>query len=458
MKESLIIGISGVRGIIGGNLTPIIAAEYGCALGTFLKNNVQLKKEKLPVVCIGRDSRPSGDMLKSAVAAGLCSIGINITDLGIVTTPTVGIMVRDLKCAAGVVITASHNPARYNGIKVLLWNGMAPPPQVAEEIKKCFLEKKYSFVDSLSCGKVTFNEQANNIHIDKALSITNKDIITSKRFRVVLDSVNGAGGPITKKLLGELGCEVVAINNEPTGLFAHMPEPLAENLTGLCEAVKTNNAQIGFAQDPDADRLVVVDEKGNYIGEEYTLVLAAKSVLGKSAGKLATNLSTSRMIDDTAKQLGAEVIRTAVGEVNVANAMVEHNCVIGGEGNGGVIDLRVGPVRDSLVGIVLILQLMAETGKTISSLVGDIPPYYMRKQKFAVKTEDVKHILDRTKKTFAEAKIDTTDGCRFDFDDGWLHIRPSNTEPVIRVIAEAENESAVRKYISMVYSILSRFS
>ncbi|GAJ09743.1 unnamed protein product, partial [marine sediment metagenome] len=238
-------------------------------------------------------------------------------------------------------------------------------------------------VDSANCGQVTCNEQTDTTHIARVLGIVDKEVISARKFRVVLDSVNGAGGRVTKKLLAELGCVVSAVNDEPTGLFAHAPEPTAENLIGLCEVVKNKGAEIGFGQDPDADRLAIVDEAGTYIGEEYTLALAAKYIFSKKTGKAATNLSTSRMLDDVAAKAGGQVIRTAVGEANVAAAMLEHNCIIGGEGNGGVIDLRVSPIRDSLVGIALVLQLMAETGKTISRLVSEIGGYYMSKDKFA---------------------------------------------------------------------------
>jgi len=441
-----------MRGIVGENLTPSIAAEYGCAFGTFLKNRRTDKKEKLSV-CIGRDSRPSGQMLKSAVAAGLCDVGIDVTDLGVVTTPGVGIMVRQLGCAGGAVITASHNPAEYNGIKLLLAGGIAPPHNAAEQIRQYFSDKHFALVDSSDCGKVTSNEETDSIHIAKVLAIVDKKAIATKKLRVVLDSVNGAGGRVAKKMLTELGCEVVAINDEATGLFAHGPEPIAENLTGLCEAVKSKQAEVGFAEDPDADRLAVVDENGTYIGEEYSLALAAKYIFSKKTGKAATNLSTSRMLDDIAEKVGGQVIRSAVGEANVAAAMVEHNCIIGGEGNGGVIDLRVVPVRDSLVGIALVLQLMAETGETISQLVRQIGGYYMSKDKFAADKLQARQILNSAKKRFADAKLDTTDGCRFDFNDGWLHLRASNTEPVMRIIVEAKEQGIAQKYIDAVLKI-----
>ena len=452
MSEELIISISGMRGIVGENLTAPVAADYGRAFGTFLRNKQPTEEEKSSV-CIGRDSRPSGQMLKSAVAAGLCDIGIDVIDLGIVTTPCVGVMIRELACSGGVVVTASHNPAQYNGIKLLLGNAVAPPADAAERIKQHFFDKHFTVVDSANIGKVTFNEQTDSTHIRKVLAIIDKEAIAAKRFKVALDSVNGAGGPVTKKMLSELSCEVVAINDEPTGLFAHTPEPTAESETLLCEVVRTKAVAIGFAQDPDADRLAIVDEAGTYIGEEYTLALAAKYVFSKKTGTASTNLSTSRMINDIAEEAGGQVIRTPVGEANVAAAMLQHNCIIGGEGNGGVIDLRVGPIRDSLVGIAFVLQLMTETGNSISQLVSQIGGYYMSKDKFAADQSQVRQILNSAKEVFADAKLDTSDGCRFDFDDGWLHLRTSNTEPVMRVIVEAKDRPTARKYIDAVLNI-----
>ena len=452
MAEQLIISVSGMRGIVGENLTASVAADYGRAFGTFVKESCAGKKGNFSV-SVGRDSRPSGQQLLSAIAEGLCTVGIDVIDLGVVTTPCVGIMLRELGCAGGVVVTASHNPGQYNGIKLLLSNGIAPPSGAAEKIKQYFFDKHFCFADSSGRGKVTSSEQADTTHIAKVLAIVDRGTIAAKKFKVVLDSVNGAGGRITKKMLAELGCEVSAINDEPTGLFAHAPEPIADNLRELCEIVKTERADIGFAQDPDADRLAIVDENGSYIGEEYSLALSAKYIFSKKTGKAATNLSTSRMIDDVAEKVGGRVIRTAVGEANVAAAMFENDCIIGGEGNGGVIDLRVGPIRDSLVGIALVLQLMAETGKTISQLVGEIGGYYMSKDKFTADTLQAQKILNLAKKAFADAKLDTTDGCRFDFNDGWLHLRASNTEPVIRIIVEAKDRRTGEKYVDTVLKI-----
>lgn len=444
-----------MRGIIGENLTSPIALEYGCAFGAFLKSQ---NPESKITVCIGMDSRPSGYMLKSAVTAGLTSVGVDVIDLGLVTTPGVGISLRELGCAGGVIITASHNPIKYNGIKLLLDNGMAPPPEAAEEIKFCFIEKNFTYSDSINCGKVTFDSQADERHINKVLAIVDKDLIASKKFKVAIDSVNGAGGPITKKLLAILGCDIFAINDEPTGIFAHTPEPTAENLKCFCDVVKNKNAVIGFAQDPDADRLAIVDENGNYPGEEYTLALAAKYIMSKNPGNAAANLSTSRMIDDIAANSGCKVFRTPVGEANVAKAIAENNCVIGGEGNGGVIDLRVGPIRDSLTGIALILQMMAETGKSISQLAGEINNYCMIKEIFNADKNLAQKIFEAAKETFSNARLNSSDGIRFDFDNAWLHVRSSNTEPVVRVIAEAPEQSISRKYIDTILEIKDNLS
>ncbi len=452
MAESLIISVSGMRGVIGENLTPVIAAQYGCAFGTFLRDAAAADGRRLRI-CIGRDSRVSGPMLASAMTAGLCSVGVDVIDLGLVTTPCVGVMLRELGCDGGIVITASHNPLPYNGIKLLLGNGMAPPAPTAARIKQAFLDGQAKYVDSVHCGTVSRNEETDRVHVEKVLATISPERIAAERYRIVLDSVNGAGARIAKKLLAKLGCEVVAMNDEPTGLFAHGAEPIAANLTDLCQRVRQEKADLGFAQDPDADRLAIVDEHGAYIGEEYTLALAAKHIFSSQGGTAAANLSTSRMIDDIAERAGAKVLRTPVGEAHVANAMIEHGCVIGGEGNGGVIDLRVGPIRDSLVGMAMVLQLMADTGKSVSGLVAEIGGYSMHKDKFSADSQQAKEIVERAARQFPEAAANTADGLRLDFADAWIHLRTSNTEPVMRIIVEAKDEAAAQRYIQTVAEI-----
>jgi phosphomannomutase len=451
--SELIISISGMRGIIGENLTPFTAVEYGCAFASYLKGKINKPGSRLKV-CIGMDGRPSGRMLLSAVTSGLCSCGVDVIELGIVTTPCVAVMVNELKCDGGVVITASHNPIEYNGIKLLLNNSMAPPVDEAKVIRDAYFNKAFSLTKSIDCGGVISETRTDDIHIEKVLGITDKINVGKKGYKVVLDSVNASGGRVGVKLLEKYGCDVVAINNKQTGLFTHKPEPTGENLEGLCGIVTENEADIGFAQDPDADRLAIIDENGNYIGEEYTLALAASYVLGKTdAKKAAANLSTSRMLDDVAGQFGVEVIRTPVGEANVAQAMIENGCVIGGEGNGGVIDLRVVPVRDSLVAIGHVLSLMAETGKRISELASGIKPYYMHKEKIDADSDTADKIIEKAKGVFTDARVNTSDGCRFDFESGWVHIRSSNTEPVMRIIAEGLSREQVEGYLQQISGI-----
>ncbi|MEN8128319.1 MAG: phosphoglucosamine mutase, partial [Planctomycetota bacterium] len=450
MAQELIISISGMRGLVGDNLFPETAAAYSSAFGSFLK---QRHSDKKLSVAVGRDSRPSGPMISSAVASGLSAVGIDVVELGICSTPAVGVMLRHLNCDGGIVITASHNPIPYNGIKLLLENGIAPPKDMAEQIIQMYHQKQFSFIDSLNCGRIGANDQANQVHLDKVLAIIDKDIIASKRFKVVLDSVNGAGGPEAVMLLEALGCDVVCMNTEPTGIFAHTPEPTAENLTSLCQKASESGAEIGFAQDPDADRLAIVDEQGNYIGEEFTLAFASNYVFSKLPGTAAVNLSTSRMIDDIAKQAGCTVYRTPVGEANVANAMVEYGCVIGGEGNGGVIDLRVGPIRDSLVGMALVLGLLTESGKTVSQLAAELGGYAIYKSKYPADKHQAVAIIEKAKCVFTDAVVNTSDGCRFDLPDGWIHIRSSNTEPIMRIIVETKDAETAHSYMEQIEAI-----
>ncbi|KPK77037.1 MAG: hypothetical protein AMJ79_04590 [Phycisphaerae bacterium SM23_30] len=447
--SELIISISGVRGIIGDNLGPREGAEFGLAYGSFLG---QLNQDQTPSkVCIGRDGRPSGQMLSAAMSSGLMAAGCETIDLGIVTTPGTALMTRFLSCRGGVVITASHNPVEYNGIKFLRHDGIAYPEDQVKQIHQRYYAKDFVTQRAQGVAGAGRNSKAHAVHVDSVLQICDKTLIRSRRFRVVLDSINGAGCVVTAQLLAELGCDVIHLNGRPTGIFAHRPEPTAEDLSELGPQIIKHGAVVGFAQDPDADRLAVIDEQGRYIGEEYTLALAAKYMFRKKAGLAAANLSTSRMIDDLAAAAGCAVIRTPVGEAHVAKAMLENNCIIGGEGNGGVIDPRVVPVRDSLVGIVMILQLLAETGKTVSELVGEIPCYHMLKRKFPCPPEETSGVLEAVRQHYEtsvsgeKVKIDTRDGIRVDLDEGWIHVRASNTEPIMRIIAESSDPERAKR-------------
>jgi len=459
--DTLIISISGMRGIVGNSLDAAVASEYGMAFGSFLKQ--QKPAYEKPKICIGRDSRPSGPMLAAALSAGLMACGCDTIDLGIVTTPGVALMTRYLGCDGGVVITASHNPVQWNGIKLLRHDGIAFPADQVKSIQQRYFDKQFDTLDSLHVGGSHSENRSHDVHLESILKICDQELIASKDFKVVLDSVNGAGCVVTPRLLAALGCEVIHLNSEPTGIFAHTPEPTADNLAELGPQILKYSATIGFAQDPDADRLAVIDEKGKYIGEEYTLALAAKYIFSKIKGTAAVNLSTSRMIDDLAVSSECSVIRTPVGEAHVANTMLAENCVIGGEGNGGIIDLRVVPVRDSLVGIALVLQLMAETGKTVSQLVREIPAYHMIKTKFPCLQDKAQTVLARVKEHYAkqnqdEVRIDTRDGIRVDLPQGWVQLRTSNTEPIMRIIAESTEISQTQRLIAEIQSLTGNLS
>ncbi|MFW6154658.1 MAG: phosphoglucosamine mutase [Planctomycetota bacterium] len=448
----LMVSVSGIRGQIGRTLTPEVAARFGAAFGTMLGAGT--------TVVVGRDSRPSGPMIRSAVISGLLACGVKVIDLGLVTTPGVALMTRERNADGGVVITASHNPIEWNGIKFLRPNGLALSVDGAAELKRIWATGDYAYVAPAACGTETTDDSTHATHIARVLAIVDADAVAGRRFKVVLDSVNGAGCVGTARLLEQLGCEVVAMNAEPTGVFAHTPEPTEANLTDLCAETARRGAAVGFAQDPDADRLALVDERGTYIGEEYTLALCAAYVLSKRSGSAAANLSTSRMIDDIAARHGGAVFRTPVGEANVAGRMLAEGCIIGGEGNGGIIDPRVVPVRDSMVGIALILAQLTETGKTLSALVDEIPRYAMIKTKFPCPAGAAPKVAAAAREHYAARKgaaFNDSDGLRIDLPAGWVHVRASNTEPIMRIIAEAPQRDAAEALVEEVRAIAEPF-
>jgi phosphomannomutase len=448
------ISVSGVRGIIGATLTPAVAVEFGQAFGWFLRTSTApAPSDKRLAVAIGRDTRPSGPMVFGAVSAGLLSVGVDVIDVGVATTPSVALFGRFLKTNASMVITASHNPLIWNGIKFLRHDGIAFPPEQAAEIKKIYFEKPWKLMPIETLGRFSEDSRAHANHVQTVLQLFDARGIAEKRYRVVLDSVNGAGCAGTPMLLGKLGAELIHMNAEATGNFAHTPEPTRENLTTLCDKVREKRAAVGFAQDPDADRLAIVDENGGYIGEEYTLALCAYARMLVKPVPIVTNLSTSRMVDDIAARFGQQVVRTPVGEANVAGKMIElgkPGAVIGGEGNGGIIDLRVGPVRDSFLGIAMILDLLTRTGKPLSHIVAELPRYAMIKTKFECTAAQSAALVARVQEEFASEKLDRQDGVRIDWPDGWVHVRQSNTEPIARVIAESTSESRARELIALV--------
>ncbi len=450
--DRLMVSVSGVRGTVGSTLTPQVACDFGLAFATMLKEGFKGK----PSVVIGRDTRVSGPMVMHSVMAGLLAAGVDVVDLGVVTTPGISLMTGRLKAQGGIVVTASHNPPQYNGIKFLQPSGTGLTAAMAGRLKEIWEKGQFVLAPAAEVGVETRVGRTHGWHVDAVCGVVDVTATAAKRFKVVVDSINGAGCVVTPMLLGRLGCEYVHINSEPDGNFAHAPEPIEENLAGLCEAVRKSKAAVGFAQDPDADRLVVVDENGRFIGEEYTLALATAFVLTHRKGNIATNLATSRMVDDIAAAAGCRVVRAPTGEANVAEAMQREGCIFGGEGNGGVIEPRVAPVRNSLVGIAMILQYLAETGKSLSQLVAQIPSYVMLKTKFPCPLGVAPEIADRTRKHFASrpgVRFDASDGLRVDLAEGWVCVRASNTEPIMRIFSEARDKTAAEKLIAEVRAI-----
>lgn len=443
--NQLIISVSGVRGIIGDGLDSQVADRLGRAFASTLGKSGK--------IVLARDSRRSGSELAKSISKALSEMGFDVIDLGIVTTPGAALMTTKLGAHGAVVITASHNPSQWNGLKFLGPDGLGVSAEDMANIGAKFRDQSFDPGKAEKKGQMCQDESTHEIHSGEVLGRADVEAVSKKKFRVVLDSVNGAGGAGGKLLLEKLGCEVIHINGEANGEFAHSPEPIAENLSGLCEAVIENKADVGFAQDPDADRLAIVDELGQFIGEEYTLALAVMGVLAKEKGPVATNLSTSRMIDDLAGRAGVEVFRTPVGEAHVARAMRQHKCVIGGEGNGGVIDPNVVTVRDSFSSMSLILQLMAGSGKTISQLVADIPKYQMLKTKFTCEPGRAKKVLEAVWQKFSDQRLNRSDGIRVDWPQGWVHVRSSNTEPIMRVFAEASEKSVAEELLERINDI-----
>ncbi|MEQ9460915.1 MAG: phosphoglucosamine mutase [Phycisphaeraceae bacterium] len=436
-RAPLMLGVSGLRGIVGQSLTEEVAWRYGRAIGRTLLEWGASRR-----LLIGRDSRPSGPQLATGLARGLADEGIEVLDLEIASTPAVGLAAKRQNSYA-IVLTASHNPTPWNGVKLIRSDGSAPTAGQASQVVEAFKalsDEKPSGDSGHSVLKQAGIDAASD-HASAVAGLLNEQMIQSRRFTVVVDSVCGAGGPEVRQLLGRLGVKLIHLHSEPTGRFPHEPEPLEQNLTELADAVRETGADAGFAQDPDADRLAIVDNAGRYIGEECTLALCARHRLRE--GDLAVaNLSTSRMIDDLAARVGARVLRSAVGEANVAEVMRENNATIGGEGNGGVIDPRLSHIRDSLGSMGLILELMATTGKTLAELRDALPLYTMQKEKVPRPDEPFEAMVEKLLETFAGSRVDQTDGVRFDLDGGWIHVRPSNTEPILRFIAEAPSREA----------------
>ncbi|KQC29028.1 phosphoglucosamine mutase [Flagellimonas eckloniae] len=442
---TLIKSISGIRGTIGGatndNLTPIDAVKFAAAYGTWLKD--YSGKQELTVV-IGRDARLSGEMIQNLVVSTLVGLGIDVVDLGLSTTPTVEIAVPLEKADGGIILTASHNPKQWNALKLLNERGEFLDAEQGAIILELAEKEDFDFAKVDDLGKITKNDSYIDVHIDEVLnlSLVDKETIKKAGFKVVVDGVNSTGGIAIPKLLEELGVEVVKLYCDPTGHFPHNPEPLKEHLGDICELVVKENADFGIVVDPDVDRLAFISNDGEMFGEEYTLVACADYVLGKTKGNTVSNLSSSRALRDVTEKHGGTYEAAAVGEVNVVTKMKANNAIIGGEGNGGIIYPESHYGRDSLVGTALFLMLMAEKGGTVAELRASYPSYFMSKKKIQLTPDlDVDGILVAMHEKYKGEDVSTIDGVKIDFPENWVHLRKSNTEPIIRIYTEAKSQA-----------------
>ena len=439
---TLIKSISGIRGTIGGKsgegLSPLDIVKFTAAFGTWITKRSDNKRIKMVV---GRDARVSGEMVNHVVNGTLIALGIDVVNIGFATTPTVELAVQAENADGGIILTASHNPGQWNALKLLNNKGEFITAQDGEEVLYIADKEKFEFSQADKLGKITTNNY-NNFHINKILELdlVDRELIRNAGLKIVVDCVNSVGGIVIPELLEALGVkEVVELYCSPTGIFPHNPEPVPENLTAISEKVKETGSDLGFVVDPDVDRLAIVDENGMMFGEEYTLVAVADYILNHKMGNTVSNLSSSMALKDITEQYGGKYFAAAVGEVNVVHVMKEKNAVIGGEGNGGVIypDLHYG--RDALVGIGLFLSHLVKSGKTCSALRAIYPDYHIIKRKIQLTPEiNVDRLLEEVSSEYKKFPINSIDGVRIDFPNGWIHLRKSNTEPIIRLIAEGK--------------------
>ena len=431
-----------MRGVIGQSLTPRLLTRFAQAFGTHTGSGT---------IVVGRDPRTSGEMVKHAVIAGILSSGGRVVDIGVCPVPTVQLQVRRRRANGGIAITASHNPAEWNALKFIGPNGLFLDAGQARELLDIYHQGEYTKVTGDEIRSVEEVEGAGDTHIKAVMDALGPLAFAGKKLKVVLDSCNGAGSIVGPELLAALGAEVIPINVTPDGSFPRPAEPLPENLGDLCAAVKRHGAGVGFAQDMDADRLAIVNEHGTPIGEDYTLVLAALYVLGREPGPVVANLSTTSALEDVAKKFDCPLFLTKIGEVNVTDKMQQQNAVIGGEGNGGVIYPRINFARDSLVGMALVLHLLAESGKTVSQLLDEFPRYTVVKEKMVCPSEKIPTVLRMLRQEYGEYPLDTCDGVKVTLPEGWFLVRGSNTEPIIRIVAESRSESQAREIVSRIY-------
>lgn len=439
---ALIKSISGIRGTIGGrvgeNLTPIDVVQFVSAFISFLK------KDGNPLtIVVGRDARVSGEMINKLVCSTLQSLGVNVIDLGLSTTPTVEMAVVHHHSDGGIILTASHNPMQWNALKLLNARGEFISAADGHKVLEIIDKQAYQFAEIDKLGKYSTYDKAIEDHIEAILKLdlVNVDAIKRAHFSVILDCVNSTGGLALPLLLKKLGVlKVKVLNDDCSGVFAHNPEPLPQNLRGIADAMKKGTYSVGFVVDPDVDRLAILTENGDMFGEEYTLVSVADYILQHKKGNTVSNLSSTRALRDVSRKHSVDYNASAVGEVNVVEKMKETDAVIGGEGNGGVIYPELHYGRDALVGIALFLTYMAETGMKCSEIRRLYPSYVISKNKIDLRADmDLQAILQHIAEKYAKHEVNTIDGVKIDFENGWVHLRPSNTEPIIRIYAEAEN-------------------
>ena len=430
MTSQPIISVSGLRGIVGDSLTPDIAVRYASAFAAILPPG--------PMV-LSRDGRASGPALAAALVEGLTAVGRDVIDADVAATPTTGTLVRNFHAAGGIQISASHNPPEYNGLKLFSGEGRVIPSQLGAQVMERYRGEP-SAPAAATSGRPGSVQRCNDSigpHWTLLARIVDVPRIRRRKFKVLLDSNHGAGSLLAQRLFEELSCRATIVGGAADGQFEHTPEPTAENLQSILPMVTKAGADVGFCQDPDADRLAVIDETGRFIGEEYTLALCVDHTLRTRPGPIVTNCSTSRMSEDLANHYGVPFFRSAVGEANVVDAMLRHSAVLGGEGSGGAIDPRVGLVRDSFVGMALLLDAMAAREMKISQLADELPRYEIGKAKIPLAGDKLAAAMDALQRHFADAKADRLDGLRLDWPDRWLLVRASNTEPIVRAVAEA---------------------
>lgn len=442
---TLKISISGVRGVVGESLTPTLLTRFTQAFGTFVGPGT---------IVIGRDTRTSGEMVRQAVVAGLLSSGCRVLDLDVCPVPTVQLLVRGRGARGGIAITASHNPAEWNALKFINSSGLFLAGAQARQLLDIYHQGEYVKVQGALMRSVERETGALDVHIKAVLDVLGPLPPRARKLKAVVDCCNGAGSVVAPRLLEALGAEAVAINATPDGTFPRGAEPVPENLGALSEAVRASGADVGFAQDMDADRLAVVDERGEPLGEEYTLVLAARQVLSKERGAVVANLATTGVLDSVARGFESSIYRSKIGEANVTEEMRRVGAVVGGEGNGGVIYPRINFARDSLVGMALVLHLLADTERTVSELVSELPRSHMVKEKIECRSDRIQRVLKTVRAAFADKQQDLRDGVKVLTDSGWFLVRGSNTEPIIRLVAESETEEEARRLVEELRAIV----